>query len=113
MRLNGGMVMPSIQTAAQRARPDRRDVGRLAVALEAKLLVGPRSFDCRLIDLSPTGARLAVENLPAIFSPATLRIGEAGSLRCKVIWRDAKRAGLHFLEDPEIVAMCVRRLRMA
>ncbi len=105
--------MSSLQTLPLRAPTNRRDVGRLAVSFGATLLVGPRSFACRLIDLSPTGARIAVENLPAIFSPATLRIGEAGALRCRVSWRDAKRAGLSFLEDPEIVAMCVRRLRMA
>jgi len=109
----GAMPLPSIEIPLSHSRPNRRDIGRLAVSFEATLLAGPRSFACRLIDLSPTGARIAVDNLPAIFSPVTLRLGEAGALHCKVIWRDARRAGLNFLEDPALVAMCVRRLRMA
>ena len=106
------MPSPSVQTPSNRYPPNRREIGRLAVTVAAELLSGPRRFECRLVDLSPTGAKIAVVDLPAIFGAATLRLGAAGALRCKLVWRDARYAGLHFLEDPEIVALCVRRLRM-
>lgn len=55
------------------------------------------SIDCTVRNLSPTGAKISVENSLMVPDRFTLVINDGGSHACEVRWRKLKDVGLAFL----------------
>ena len=79
---------------------DRRGAPRVAVSLDARLVynAGRASLDCRIVDLSATGAKLDVDErlpVPAYFD---LVIDSQGVVRRgRMAWRAGRGVGVAFI----------------
>lgn len=76
---------------------DRRRAPRERLLQRARILVDERPFDCILLDLTPTGARVETTqplNLPDRF---ILCFGDGRQYVCERRWRSGQRMGLMFL----------------
>lgn len=79
---------------------DRRGAPRVAVSLDARLIynAGRGSLDCRIVDLSATGAKLDVDErlpVPAYFD---LAIDSQGVVRsARMAWRAGRGVGVAFV----------------
>lgn len=84
--------VPSLQMR----REDREEIGRPAwLKLEAGFV------DCHLIDLSRSGAKLAVDDPAQLPDRFTLWLSRYGHPRypCQVVWRTADSVGVRFASD--------------
>lgn len=81
---------------------DRRGAPRVAVSLDARLIynAGRASLDCRVVDLSSTGAKLDVDErlpVPAYFD---LAIDSQGVVRRgRMAWRAGRGVGVAFVVE--------------
>lgn len=79
---------------------ETRRAPRYRVSKIATIGLGRTASQCRIHDLSTTGAALVVENPVAIPERFILAIPEDGlQLPCHVVWRKEYRVGVQF-EDP-------------
>lgn len=60
----------------------------------------PDAVDCVVRDISPGGARVAVERGIAERDNLVLDIDGLGLFRSKIVWRSAQEAGLQFIGGP-------------
>jgi hypothetical protein len=77
-------------------RKDRRVRCRRAAAV----ILNEKVTDCVLLDISKGGARLGIENLPAILPPRfTLLLTRNGAVqrKCRVAWRSGSTIGIQFV----------------
>jgi hypothetical protein len=79
---------------------NRRRAARRAIAHNAKIVASDGSWDrdCRVLDISQTGAKLAVaqaSELPQDFILALSQRGTA-SRRCRVVWAGEAEIGVTF-----------------
>lgn len=74
---------------------DRRASARvkLAIPVRLRLTIGDR--EGQMVDMSRTGARLAVAPLPPIGAPAIL-LWNAHEVFCKIVWTADDTCGLQF-----------------
>ena len=83
------------------ARADRRCGGRRwNVMWPAILIVEGRGFDCTILDLSQTGARIDVYGLRCGPVRASLQCERFGTLDAHLKWVRAGKAGLRFERSP-------------
>ncbi|MSP26314.1 MAG: PilZ domain-containing protein [Myxococcales bacterium] len=78
---------------------DRRQGIRLEVKTSARLLRHGHLRPCRLLDLSPTGARLGSEHMDLpVVHPLELPVAGGGTLRvsARVVWRHGVECGVKF-----------------
>ena len=79
----------------QRVRP------RTAVLWTARLHAGAQGADCRVLNISATGAKIhLLEPLPPA-PMVSLRIERFGEFPGDVIWREENLLGIRFRDDPE------------
>jgi hypothetical protein len=85
-------------------RSGRRQDLRYAARIES--LVDGAEFPCTLIDISQTGARLAMRDPAAAPDEFLLRLalGRQALRHCAVVWRDGSSLGVRFIvaAEPEI-----------
>jgi len=78
---------------------NRRKSVRRAIGYRAKIIASDGSWerDCRVLDVSQTGAKLAVEpaELPRNFTLALSMLGNA-TRRCRVVWTANREVGVRF-----------------
>jgi len=79
---------------------NRRKAVRRAIGYSAKIVASDGSWDrdCRVLDVSQTGARLAVAQgteLPKDFILALSQQGTAAR-RCRVVWAEGDEVGVRF-----------------
>jgi len=79
---------------------NRRRAVRRAIGYSAKIVASDGSWDrdCRVLDVSQTGAKLSVEQateLPKDFILALSQHGTA-SRRCRVVWAGESEIGVTF-----------------
>ena len=79
---------------------NRRKAVRRAIGYSARIIASDGSWDraCRVLDVSQTGAKLAVEQatqLPKDFILALSQQGTA-SRRCRVVWAGGSEIGVAF-----------------
>jgi len=81
-----------------RATAERRKYLRLEVDLTGKFFVPAeqREEPCRIVDLSPTGARVASESVPANGAQLVLYIDEFGRFECDVVRTEWGHFGVAF-----------------
>jgi hypothetical protein len=83
-----------------RAEDERRHVRR-PVHLAAKINVGRSLRDCTVLDLSDSGARVAIRAPHEVPDTIAICMSPRGfPIRpCKVIWRSDKEIGIEFLDQ--------------
>jgi hypothetical protein len=81
-------------------RPEHRQNKRRFILHGARIVLADGSVleDCRIIDISGTGARLQVKDLGAVPDQFVLLLSYDGHLRrqCSVVWRSEKTIGIEF-----------------
>jgi hypothetical protein len=85
---------------------DKRQDRRARVLIGAKVIVGGRTIDVRLRDLSPHGALLLAATPPPLRSEVTFERGEL-SAKASVVWRHGDRFGIQFdepIEEQDVMA---------
>jgi PilZ domain-containing protein len=84
-------------------RPEFRKKKRHFIAHGARIVLADSSLleNCRIIDISDTGARLEVKNLDAVPDQFILLLSYDGRLRrqCSVVWRSETAIGIEFIPD--------------
>lgn len=81
-----------------RSKPERRDAVRIARPKDGRIVLddGVASIDCRIRDISTTGARLECE-AAAEWPPALVLLDSAGNrIDCEVVWNAGKALGVRF-----------------
>ena len=86
-------MTPTIPRAHQRRR----------VLWHADLHVGGRSWECKVVDVSPGGVKIMINDALAINSRVIIAIERAGTFPGEVLWQNQEFAGIQFLEEPEVV----------
>ncbi|MBI4679092.1 MAG: PilZ domain-containing protein [Elusimicrobia bacterium] len=93
---------------------ERRRHFRKTVSVEAKLAVeakpfvearlqpeaDPRWHRCRILNISPGGAKVAIDLALSRGDPVRLDIPRFGRFGGEVVWRSDGEAGLRFTHDP-------------
>jgi hypothetical protein len=79
---------------------EKRTYRRITVDLPAKVDpgIGLPLRDCRVLDISEQGARLAVDNAEQMPDEFTILLTPAGvpCRRCRMIWREHGHVGVEF-----------------
>ena len=79
---------------------DVRIAARRRVLKGGSISFGGGAIDCSVRNLSQTGAALEVESPVGLPETFVLVIEMEQTKRpCRVVWRKAKRVGVHFLDD--------------
>jgi hypothetical protein len=80
---------------------EQRDRPRTAVLWTGRLHAGAQGADCRVLNISATGAKIhLLEPLPPV-PMVSLRIERFGEFPGDVIWREKDLLGIRFRDDPE------------
>ena len=79
---------------------NRRKAARRAIGYNAKIVASDGSWDrdCRVLDVSQTGAKLAVAQASDIPQDFILALSQRGaaSRRCRVVWAGEAEIGVTF-----------------
>ncbi len=82
-------------------RPEFRKKKRRYISHGARIVLANGSLleNCRIIDISGTGARLEIKNLEAVPDQFVLLLSYDGRLRrqCSVVWRSETAIGIEFI----------------
>lgn len=84
-------------------RAQRRKHRRVRCRRLAAVILNEKVSECVLLDISAGGARIGIDNLPAVMPPRfTLLLTRNGAVRraCKVAWRSGSTLGVQFLGPP-------------
>ena len=82
---------------SKKRRPEARRAPRTKVALGARITYAARRVDCSTVDMSATGARLAVSITHPLPSDFDVRLSSGTILRARVVWRGEKTLGVRFV----------------
>jgi pilus assembly protein CpaF len=83
---------------AQRARSNRRIDIRKAVLWSATLIAHGDKSECRIVNISTTGAKVRSSADLAIGEQITLVIRTLGEFRGRIVWAGGGEVGVHFLD---------------
>jgi hypothetical protein len=78
---------------------DIRAHKRQRVSWDATLHQDGRAWGCKVVDVSPGGAKIRIDERLTIDSRVMLTIDRRGDFAGEVRWQDENSAGLRFLED--------------
>jgi len=84
----------------------RRHV-RKRVLWSAKLETTVGSFDCVILNISRSGAKLRISAPPLPPHNVELMLESCGALHGEVVWQEADKLGLRFSGDPEEIARII------
>lgn len=80
-----------------------RRVTRVQVLWSGILRSGHRSSECRIVNVSLSGAKAHVSNPSDLASPVILAIDRFGEFYCEIVWREGDYLGLKFLADQQTI----------
>ncbi len=80
-----------------------RRATRIQVLWSGILRSGHRSSECRIINVSLSGAKAHVSNPSELASPVVLKIDRFGEFHCEIVWREGDYLGLKFLADEQTI----------
>jgi hypothetical protein len=83
--------------AKPRSRQERRATFRKQVSVPARIFLAGRQLECSTIDLSATGARLAVGMAATLPREFDVWISGGLVLPARLVWRDKKALGVRFV----------------
>jgi len=82
---------------------NRRKAIRRAIGYQAKILAADGSWNrsCRVLDVSQTGAKLAIEEADELPQDFILALSTSGPpmRRCRVVWRTQREVGVRFEKE--------------
>jgi PilZ domain len=81
---------------------------RKRVSWDATLQQGGLAWACKVVDVSPGGAKIRIDERLTINSQVMLTIDRLGNFPGEVRWEDEDFAGIRFLEDPGVVQARLR-----
>jgi pilus assembly protein CpaF len=84
---------------AQRARSNRRIDIRKAVLWSATLSARGEKSECRIVNISTTGAKVRTSAELAVGEQITLVIRTLGEFRGRIVWAGGGEIGVHFLDS--------------
>jgi hypothetical protein len=87
---------------------DIRAHKRKLVSWDATLHQDGRAWPCKVVDVSPGGAKIRIDERLTIDSRVMLTIDRRGDFPGKVRWQDENLAGICFLEDAGVVQARLR-----
>ncbi len=76
---------------------------RVQVLWSGVLRSGHRSSECRIVNVSLSGAKVHVSNPSELASPVILAIDRFGEFYCEIVWREGDYLGLKFLADQQTI----------
>ena len=79
---------------------ERRVAARTRVLKRGTVELPESALPCKIIDLSDTGARLALSGANHVPNFFTLLIPDRPPVFCQIIWRRQERLGVTFRELP-------------
>jgi hypothetical protein len=121
--LRGKPPRPLCRGAGQRSRSDRAERQGRMISVAAKeiraherkrvlwhatLQQDGRTWACKVVDVSPGGAKIRIDERLTIDSEVILTIDRLGNFPGEVRWQDADFAGIRFLEDADVVRARLR-----
>ncbi len=80
-----------------------RRATRVQVLWSGILRSGHRSSECRIVNVSMSGAKAHVSNPSELASPVILAIDRFGEFYCEIVWREGDYLGLKFLADQQTI----------
>ena len=80
-----------------------RQATRVQVLWSGILRSGHRSSECRIVNVSLSGAKAHVSNPSELASPVILTIDRFGEFYCEIVWRERDYLGLKFLADQQTI----------
>jgi hypothetical protein len=78
------------------------------VLWDATLQQDGHTRECKVVDVSPCGATIRIDQRLTINSRVTLTIGRLGDFPGEVRWQDENFAGVRFLEDAGVARARLR-----
>jgi PilZ domain len=85
-----------------------REHQRKWVSWDATLQQDGRTWECKVIEISPGGTRIKIGESLTITSQVMLTIERLGNFPGEVRWQDEDCAGISFLEDTGVVRARLR-----
>jgi|SRR5579864_823019 len=76
------------------ARPERRKQPRKSTLWHGRLTTPTGTHDCRVLDFSPSGAKIELAALAAAAEPVTLTLDPLGIFAGVVAWRQERCIGI-------------------
>jgi hypothetical protein len=97
------MEQPETGTAEQRRHIRKR------VLWAARLDAAEGSFNCVILNVSRSGAKLRLPSATAIaqHQPVELVLETFGELQAEIVWQRGDKAGIKFTTDPDQVAAII------
>jgi hypothetical protein len=92
-------AVPIGEEAADGGPPERRRNQRRRVLWRGVLQTTGGPQPCLVVDISLSGARLALKQGPCRDQPVTLMLGALGRFRGVVAWNQDDHLGIRFCED--------------
>ena len=83
--------------AKRRARQERRATLRTQVSVPARIFLAGRQLECSTIDVSASGARLAVGTTATLPREFDVWISGGLVLPARLVWRDRNALGVEFV----------------
>ena len=80
-----------------------RRATRVQVLWSGNLRSGHRSSECRIVNVSMSGAKAHVSNPSELASPVILALDRFGEFYCEIVWREGDYLGLKFLADQQTI----------
>jgi hypothetical protein len=93
-----------ISMVAQEIRAHKRQ----PVSWDARLHQDGRTWECKVVDISPGGAKIRIAERLTINSEVMLTIDRRGDFPGEVRWQEENFAGIRFLEDAGVVRARLR-----
>ena len=88
------MPLPSASESASRAPQERRRAPRKGALWVGSIETPNGTFDCRVLNLSPSGAKVELTALVAKGQTVTLHLAPLGEFRGTVVWRRDRCIGV-------------------
>lgn len=88
---------------------NRRKFERTAVLWSGSLDCEGQSVDCVIVNVSPEGAMVRVENPAVCKKSVVLRSPRFGELSGEIIWRQDKELGIDFQDSEQVVARKIEK----
>jgi len=99
-----GVCDPMADKPDDRGGETRRKFERTTVLWSGSLVCEGQDVECVIVNVSPGGAMVRVENPAACKKSVVLRCPRFGELSGEITWRQDKELGIEFQDSEQVVA---------
>ena len=82
------------------SKEQKRSFPREVIRVRAGIRVAGHWLDCAIVNISPKGARLQVDGQISRGMEVLVKIGDFGTYKANVAWRQGNEVGVAFNHDP-------------